>query len=177
MIPLLWMYLSKYACHSLNHQCWGTQCMKNRKSWFSCSPHISPRNRSDDQIEAEVRANRRFKVTVQINSKQPEPFYFLNFSHILSDYSYLGLMAKDAFLRLSKWKYNLHIAKWTGFPGGSVVKESVCQCRRHGFDPWVRKIPWRRKWQPTPVFLPGKSHGQRSLEDYSPWGCKESDMT
>ena len=45
-------------------------------------------------------------------------------------------------------------------------KESVCQCRRHRrcrFDPWVRKIPWRRKWQPTPVFLPGKSHGQRSL--------------
>ena len=38
-------------------------------------------------------------------------------------------------------------------------------------------MPWRRAWQPTPVFLPGKSHGQRSLEDYSPWGCKESDMT
>ena len=43
------------------------------------------------------------------------------------------------------------------------------------FDPWVRKIPWRRKWQPIPVFLPGKSHGQKSLEGYSPWGCKESD--
>ena len=42
-------------------------------------------------------------------------------------------------------------------------KESTCQCRRCGFDPWVRKIPWRRKWQPTPVFLPGKSHEQRSL--------------
>ena len=44
--------------------------------------------------------------------------------------------------------------------------------RRLGFDPWVRKIPWRRKWQPTPVFLPGESHGQRSLEGYSPWGRK-----
>ena len=43
------------------------------------------------------------------------------------------------------------------------------QCRRHGFDPWVGNIPWRRKWQPTPV-LPGESHGQRSLADYSPWG-------
>ena len=42
-----------------------------------------------------------------------------------------------------------------GFPGGSVVKEFACQYRRHGFNPWVRKIPWRRKWQPTPVFLPG----------------------
>ena len=45
------------------------------------------------------------------------------------------------------------------------------------FDPWVGKIPWRRKWQPTPVFLPGKSHGLRSLVGCSPWGCKESDTT
>ena len=56
--------------------------------------------------------------------------------------------------------------------------ESVClQCRKPGFNPWVRKIPWRRKWQSIPVFLPGESHGQRSLVGYSPWGCKESDMT
>ena len=62
------------------------------------------------------------------------------------------------------------------FPGGSDCK--VClQCRRPGFDPWVGKIPWRRKWQPTPVFLPGKSHGWRSLVGYCPWGHKESDMT
>jgi len=46
-----------------------------------------------------------------------------------------------------------------------------------GFDSWVGKIPWRRKWQPTPVFLPGKFHGQRNLAGYSPWDCKESDMT
>ena len=46
-----------------------------------------------------------------------------------------------------------------------------------GFDPWVGKIPWRRKWQPTPVLLPGKFHGLRSLVDYSPWGHKESDTT
>ena len=44
--------------------------------------------------------------------------------------------------------------------------------RRHEFDPWVGKIPWRRKQQPTPVFLPGKSHGQRSLVGNSPWGLK-----
>ena len=49
--------------------------------------------------------------------------------------------------------------------------------KRHGFDPWVRKIPWRRKWQYTPVLVPGKSHGQRSLVGYSPWGHKESDTT
>ena len=54
-------------------------------------------------------------------------------------------------------------------------KESTCQCRKRkrlGFDPWVRKIPWRRKWQPISVFLPGKSHGQRNLVGYSPWDCK-----
>ena len=43
------------------------------------------------------------------------------------------------------------------------------------FDPWVRKIPWSRKWQPTPVFLPGKFHGQRNLVGCCLWGCKESD--
>ena len=57
-----------------------------------------------------------------------------------------------------------------------IVKEWACQCRRLkrcGFDPWVKKIPWRRKWQPTPVFLPGEFHGQRSLAGYSPWSHKE----
>ena len=59
-------------------------------------------------------------------------------------------------------------------------REPTCQYRRHwrrGFNPWMGKIPWRRKWQPTPVFLPGKSHRQRSLAGYSQWGCKESDIT
>ena len=59
-------------------------------------------------------------------------------------------------------------------------KEFACRCRRHKrcrFNPWVGKIPWRRKWQPTPVFLPGESHGQRSLVGYSPPGHKESDTT
>ena len=51
-------------------------------------------------------------------------------------------------------------------------KDSACQCRRCGFNPWVGKIPWRRKWQLTPVFFSGKSHGERSLVDYSPWNCR-----
>ena len=46
------------------------------------------------------------------------------------------------------------------------------RCRRHGFDPWVQKISWRRRWQPTPAFFPGKSHRQRSLVGYSPWTRK-----
>ena len=56
-------------------------------------------------------------------------------------------------------------------------RESACQCRRCRFNPWVSKLPWRRQWQPIPIFLPEKSHGQRSLVGYSPWGHKESDMT
>ena len=64
-----------------------------------------------------------------------------------------------------------------GFPGGASGQEPFCQLRRGGFDPWVGKIHWRRVWQPNPVFLPEEGHGQRSLEGYSPWGHKESEMT
>ena len=66
------------------------------------------------------------------------------------------------------------------FPAGASGKEPTCKCgrlKRPGFDPWVRKIPQKRTWQPTPVFLPGESHGQRSLVGYSPQGCKELDTT
>ena len=79
--------------------------------------------------------------------------------------------------------------KWVIFwrPPGSCCKLLSCcglpwwliclQCGRPGFDPWLGKIPWRRKWRPTPVLLPGKFHGQRSLVGYSPWGCEELDPT
>ena len=56
-------------------------------------------------------------------------------------------------------------------------KESACQCRRHRFSPWVGKMPWTRKWQPTLVFLPGEFHGQKNLVGYNPWGRKELDTT
>ena len=68
-----------------------------------------------------------------------------------------------------RWAVNL---MFPGFPGGAGGKEPTCQCRRHkkfAFDPWVGKILWKRAWQPTPVFLPGESHGQRS---YDPWGSQ-----
>ena len=64
--------------------------------------------------------------------------------------------------------------------GGSSGKEPAFLCRRHKrleLEPWVGKIAWKRAWQPTPVSLPGESHGQRSLAGYSPWGHKELDMT
>jgi hypothetical protein len=66
---------------------------------------------------------------------------------------------------------------FTGFPGGSEVKAFAWNAGDPRFDPWVGKILWRRKWQPTPVFLPGKSHGGRSLVGYSPRGRKASDTT
>ena len=77
-----------------------------------------------------------------------------------------------------RWNVNINECKYKhkntyirGFPGGASGKEPASQCKRHkrrGFDPWVGKIPRRRAWQPTPVFLPGESHGPRSLVGYSP---------
>ena len=76
-------------------------------------------------------------------------------------------MGKSYLAKSTEYKY---VSISMGFSGASVVKKSSCQCRsyrRHGSHTWVRKIPWRKKWQPTPVFLPGESHEQ-SLAGYSP---------
>ena len=94
-------------------------------------------------------------------------------------------MGKDK-LRSLQWnvcfksKCNiLHTVNVIFFSGGASYKAPTCHFRRHKryeFDPWVGKIPWRRTWQRTPVFLPGESCGQRSLTGYHPQGCKELDM-
>ena len=83
--------------------------------------------------------------------------------------------------RAQKWRRSLILQRsiwWSvSYSRWLSGKESTCQCRRcrrHWFDPWVRKIPWSRKWQPTPVFLAGEFQGQRSLVGYSPEGLKES---
>ena len=63
-----------------------------------------------------------------------------------------------------------------GLPRWVIGRESTCHCwnhMRHGFNPWIRKIPWRTEWQPAPVFWPGEYHGQRSLVGYSAW-CHKS---
>ena len=73
------------------------------------------------------------------------------------------------FQQLILTKPNIELS---GLPWLLSDEEPACQFRRRGFDPWVRKIPWRRKWQPIPVFLPKKFHGQSGLVNYSPWGCK-----
>ena len=81
-------------------------------------------------------------------------------------------------------KFGDHCSR--GYPKGVLLrrislvvqKVDIClQCRRPKFNPWVEKMPWRREWLHTPIFLPGEFHGQRSPEGYSPWGCKESDTT
>ena len=79
----------------------------------------------------------------------------------------------------SHWPWNygvwIKLPRFQGLAGGASGKEPTCQCRRckrGGFDPWVRKIPWRKKWHTTPIFLPRVSHGKRSLVGYSLWGHK-----
>ena len=71
----------------------------------------------------------------------------------------------------------MHYHGYVYISSGSDGKIICLQCWRPRFNPWVGKTPWRRKWQPTPVLLPGKFHGCRNLIGYSPWGHKESDMT
>ena len=69
------------------------------------------------------------------------------------------------------------VSKTWGLSGRLRGKESTCQCKRLGFNPWVGTICWRRKWQPTSIFLPGKSHEQRNLVGYGPWGTEELNTT
>ena len=87
--------------------------------------------------------------------------------------SYLLLEAEERSSLIDTWlfRHQLYLAQLRLLWWVSRWRIRL-QCSRQGFDPWVGKIHWRRKWQPTPVFLPGKSHGQRSLVGYSPWGCK-----
>ena len=93
---------------------------------------------------------------------------------VLSNVFYLGNLCQV--IKTFIWVFK-KVLPPLGFPGGSEVKASAWNAGDPGFDPWVGKIPWRRKWQPTPVLLPGESHGGRSLVGYSPWSHKESDTT
>ena len=118
-----------------------------------------------------------------VNSQSASPVVFptshpcSNFQKDLTKHKYFckGCLLKD-FKGGGKFLKQATENKFAGWHSG---KESACQCRRckrRRFDPCIRKIPWRRKWQPMPVFLPGESHGQRSLVGYSPWGHQELGM-
>ena len=104
--------------------------------------------------------------------------------HLFADQIILTLVIRSSFKLTHESLWHASYFVFTsltfgsqGFPGSSDGKSVCQQCGRPGFDPWVRKIPWRRQWQPTPVFLPGKFHGRRSLVGYSPQSHKESDTT
>ena len=72
---------------------------------------------------------------------------------------------------MTQYFYRLGLPRWLS------GKECSCQRSKTWVDPWVRKIPWKRKWQSTPVSLPGRSYGEKNLAGYSPQGCKKSDTT
>ena len=93
---------------------------------------------------------------------------FLNLSSVVH---LARIMERNTFLKLGKESSFVFVTLWSS---DTSNKEPTClyrRCRRHRFNPWVRKIPWRRAWQPTPVFLPGESQGQRGLTSCSPWVC------
>ena len=91
-----------------------------------------------------------------------------------SNYGLLPLGLKE---NLSYGQFISRFPHSVGFPGGSDCKESVFNAGNLGLILGLERCPWRREWQPNPVFLPGESYGQRSLAGYSPWGRKELDTT
>ena len=111
-------------------------------------------------------------------------FCQVQYSRCRPTFDYCGQVSRNQLFQVVKQFYrqqcNCHKCGLMGFPGGTRGKEPICHCRRrkrHGFDPWVWKIPWRRAQQPIPEFLPGESQEQRSRVSYSPQVCKESDTT
>ena len=90
--------------------------------------------------------------------------------------SYAGALTPYVMI-FGAWVFGEVIRFRWGIPRWLSGKESAWQCERCRFHPWMGRIPWRRRQQPAPVFLPGKCHGQRSLAGYSPWGHKDSDTS
>ena len=105
---------------------------------------------------------------------QPTPIFLPGESHGQRSLVGYSPWVTQSWTRLRQLSMHTHVYIYM-VPGWLTGKEPTCQCKtRNGceFNPCVRKIPWRMKWQPTPLFLPGEAHGQRSLVSYSLWGCK-----
>jgi len=107
-----------------------------------------------------------------------QAYLWILFFNILTSTQYYSILS-NYLIPVCSFQIGVILA-FANHSGWCSSKESACQCRRfkrYRLDPWVQKIPWRSTRQPTPVFLPGEFHGQRSLVGYSAWGCKESDTT
>ena len=120
---------------------------------------VASRGRQTHPFRLHVRTDRYvlFSPTLQPHAARQAPLSFT------ISWSLLKLISIESVMSLAS---PVLAGRFFGFPRWLSGKESTCQCRRHGFDPWVQKILCGRKWQPVPVFLPGKAHGQRSLVGY-----------
>ena len=113
------------------------------------------------------------RVVTQIFDEQCTGLPFIHiFPNACNLLSFLTIVILTGVIAVSLWFDLYFLNIWWGLPWWLSGKESTCQCRRCEFNSWGMKIPSKRKWQPTPAFLPGKSHGQRSLTGYSSWGHK-----
>ena len=160
----------------------------SRQEYWSGVPLPSPK--VQHSVFLLTHGTRNIITTVRVNvSITPVSFHVsllfmsLPCTYLLSPGSHLSAFCRYRlvcrFISLCKWDYTVYAVFFNDFLQYNYVEIHPCwlrqqraslKCRRPGFDPWIRKIPWRRKWQPTPVFLPGKSHGWRSLVGYTPWG-------
>ena len=166
-----WIFITACAQHSflihisLEMKCsgcgWGQE---GRGTACSGSPEIFPLSLLSNPLA--VFPSLCVCVSKPNPTLSPEGVPFWSVLRRTQVFSLLGLQIKASFKGAQPSR---------GFPGSASGKEPACQCKRCKrlwFDLWVGKIPWRRAWQATPVFLPGESHGQRSLVGYSSWGCK-----
>ena len=119
----------------------------------------------------------KFTVSGWLPPMEPGPPAALMLLSWVSRAERKGHLFASLFYRTRKRLLIIHLELYMPHPCimGFPRQSKLClKCRVCGFDPWVRKIPWRREWQPIPVILPGEFHRQRSLVVYSPWGWKES---
>ena len=140
---------------------------KSREGFSSKSLHPSSDQTSSDRMILEDQLRSDF-------------FFFYDKLDCFVGCSVTRAEERESCSRPHEWAYNVLACQVMGFPGGASGKEPARQSRspkRRWFNPWVRKIPRRRAWQPTTVLLPRESHGQRSLTEDSPRGDKELDTT
>ena len=160
----MYMSLSKLQELVMDRKVWDAAVLGVAKSWTGLSDWTELITQTRNQMDSNKEENESSHLSLERKTLSKHSFQVLEKSVLCGG-------------RTIIWSLPLLFR----LPGGISGKEPLCQCRRRkrcGFDLLVGKIPWRRAWQPTPVFLPGESHGQRSLVCYSPKeGPKESDMT